>query len=226
MSKTAPWLALAIDWHESEMFEDANNGERLAWIFLLQLVKAQGRAGKVKFRDKAFAEKYRVSLDAVAGMLARARASGAVTVDDEGVVTVVNWRSYQDPKARHSGKPRRKPTKHLRKNGDDFSKTHATTHTTHTNHPPPLAPTGDSPPTPSKPVRRFVKPTVADVAAYCRERGNGIDAAAFMNHYEAKGWLIGKSPMKDWKAAVRTWEQRRQAPRRPPNPGQEYLGDE
>lgn len=54
--------------------------------------------------------------------------------------------------------------------------------------------------------RRFVKPAVAEIAAYCLERQNGISAQAFFDSYEAKGWLIGKTPMKDWKAAVRTWE--------------------
>ena len=56
--------------------------------------------------------------------------------------------------------------------------------------------------------KRFVKPTVEEVHAYCLERSNGIDAQAFIDFYESKGWLIGKNPMKDWKAAVRTWEQR------------------
>ena len=55
-------------------------------------------------------------------------------------------------------------------------------------------------------VRRFVKPSVADVEAYCNERGNGIDAQRFVDFYESKGWKVGNSPMKDWKAAVRTWE--------------------
>ncbi|WP_343274631.1 hypothetical protein [Ligaoa zhengdingensis] len=55
---------------------------------------------------------------------------------------------------------------------------------------------------------RFVRPTVEEVKEYCFERGNGIDPVAFVDHYEAKGWKIGKSPMKDWKAAVRTWESR------------------
>ena len=52
----------------------------------------------------------------------------------------------------------------------------------------------------------FVRPTVEEVAAYCAERNNGIDAQAFIDFYESKGWMIGKNPMKDWKAAVRTWE--------------------
>jgi len=54
----------------------------------------------------------------------------------------------------------------------------------------------------------FVKPTVEQVAAYCRERGNSVAPAAFVNHYTANGWKVGKNPMKDWQAAVRTWETR------------------
>lgn len=58
-------------------------------------------------------------------------------------------------------------------------------------------------------AKRFSRPTLEQVARYCTERGNGIDPQVFMNHYTANGWRIGKSPMKDWKAAVRTWEAKR-----------------
>jgi len=60
----------------------------------------------------------------------------------------------------------------------------------------------------AKPPRaaRFTPPTVDDVTAYCRERGNEIDPQRFVDFYAAKGWKIGKEAMKDWKAAVRTWE--------------------
>ncbi len=58
------------------------------------------------------------------------------------------------------------------------------------------------------PQKKFFKPTVEEVAGYCRERNNGIDAQSFVDFYESKGWLVGKTPMKDWKAAVRTWERR------------------
>ena len=44
--------------------------------------------------------------------------------------------------------------------------------------------------------------------AYCAERGNHVDAQAFVDFYAAKGWKVGSAPMKDWKAAVRTWEKR------------------
>lgn len=59
---------------------------------------------------------------------------------------------------------------------------------------------------------RFVKPTVEEIEAYCKERNNGVDPNDFVNHYDSKGWMIGKSPMKDWKAAVRTWESRNRKP--------------
>ena len=54
--------------------------------------------------------------------------------------------------------------------------------------------------------RRFTPPTPEEVKAYCAERGNDVDAERFHAYYTANGWKVGKNPMKDWKAAVRTWE--------------------
>ena len=82
-----------------------------------------------------------------------------------------------------------------------------------------------------KGASRFVKPTVEEVRAYCRERGNDIDPAEFVDFYASKGWMVGSSPMKDWRACVRTWERshakgrasnRTAAPGRPKN---ETLGE-
>ena len=56
--------------------------------------------------------------------------------------------------------------------------------------------------------RRFSPPTIEEVKAYCEERKNGVDPQAFVDFYTAKGWKVGKDPMKDWQAAVRTWERR------------------
>ena len=54
--------------------------------------------------------------------------------------------------------------------------------------------------------KRFVKPTIEEVQAYCQERGKGVDAQRWYDYYSSNGWKVGKNPMKDWKAAVRTWE--------------------
>lgn len=55
-------------------------------------------------------------------------------------------------------------------------------------------------------TKTFRKPSVDDVREYCASRGNNIDPEAFVDYYESKGWMIGKNKMKDWRAAVRTWE--------------------
>lgn len=57
----------------------------------------------------------------------------------------------------------------------------------------------------------FQPPTLDEVAAYCRERNNGIDAQRFLDHYQANGWMVGKAKMKDWRAAVRNWERQEEA---------------
>ena len=69
----------------------------------------------------------------------------------------------------------------------------------------------DTPPPGSAPPpspKRFVKPSVDEVRAYCTERRNGVDAQTWWDFYESKGWMVGSNHMKDWKAAVRTWEKR------------------
>ena len=52
----------------------------------------------------------------------------------------------------------------------------------------------------------FTPPNIQDVRAYCKERGNKVDPENFWDFYQSKNWMIGKNKMKDWKAAVRTWE--------------------
>ena len=56
------------------------------------------------------------------------------------------------------------------------------------------------------PIRKQIPPTVEMVRAYCLERGNNVDAEKFCDFYESKNWYVGKNKMKDWQAAVRTWE--------------------
>lgn len=54
--------------------------------------------------------------------------------------------------------------------------------------------------------KRFTPPTLDEVKTYCIERKNNVDADKFINHYESNGWMVGRNKMKDWKAAVRSWE--------------------
>lgn len=66
---------------------------------------------------------------------------------------------------------------------------------------------------PISPRKRFAKPTIEEVKAYCLERRNTVDPEAFMAYYESNGWMVGRKPMKDWKAAVRYWETNRKKPK-------------
>lgn len=62
----------------------------------------------------------------------------------------------------------------------------------------------DKPPT----RHRFSPPTVDDVKAYCQEHGYSVDAGRFVDYYESNGWMVGRNKMKDWKAAVRSWNRK------------------
>lgn len=55
---------------------------------------------------------------------------------------------------------------------------------------------------------KFIKPTIEEIQKYCKERKNNINAEQFIDYYDANGWKVGKNPMKDWKATIRTWERR------------------
>lgn len=52
----------------------------------------------------------------------------------------------------------------------------------------------------------FIPPSVDDVRSYCEEKNYSMDPVRFVDFYESKGWMVGKTKMKDWKAAVRNWE--------------------
>jgi hypothetical protein len=69
---------------------------------------------------------------------------------------------------------------------------------------------------------RFAQPSVTEISAYVQERNSQIDPQQFFDFYQSKGWKVGNQPMKDWKAAIRTWERRNGETPRKENPG-EYL---
>ena len=80
-------------------------------------------------------------------------------------------------------------------------------------------------------AKRFTPPTLEEVQAYCDERNNNVDANHFIDYYTSNGWLVGKNKMKDWKAAVRTWERngysssRQSKPNKPINQTAQELDD-
>lgn len=80
---------------------------------------------------------------------------------------------------------------------------------TEINTPLPNGNKGSKAATPPTRETRFSPPSLEEVQAYISERGSAVDAQQFVDFYASKGWMVGKNRMKDWKAAVRTWEKRR-----------------
>ena len=67
----------------------------------------------------------------------------------------------------------------------------------------------------------FIPPSLSEIKSYCEERANGINPQSFLDFYSSKGWMIGRNKMKDWRAAIRTWENRS----KPQNKtGNKYIG--
>lgn len=69
-------------------------------------------------------------------------------------------------------------------------------------------------------AKRFTPPTIEEVKAYCKDRGNSVDAEKFIDYYSANGWVQGngKKPIKDWKACVRLWEKNEAKPNKSAKP--------
>ena len=73
--------------------------------------------------------------------------------------------------------------------------------------------------------KRFKPPTLEELQAYCYERGNSVDAVRFIDYYTANGWKVGKNAMRDWRAAVRTWERSTTQNKSSGNPFLDMLGE-
>jgi len=119
--------------------------------------------------------------------LNRLKSTGEITIKSTNqfsLITIMNWPLYQGTSTNDS-----------------------------TNEPTSDQPATNQRPTTNKNVKKerkfFVQPTLDEVKAYCRERNNTVNPDKWYAHYQSNGWKVGKAlaPMKDWQAAIRTWEE-------------------
>lgn len=136
------------------------------------------------------------------------------TVDGNTVYCISNWEKYQNASGMERIREQNRIRKQRERKRDTEEDSHAVTsrdsHATDKEEDKDKDKDKEKDKEEVKPKKRvlFTPPTVDEVKAYCLERNNKIDAQTFIDFYEAKGWMIGTNKMKDWKAAVRTWEKR------------------
>lgn len=190
------------------------------WIHLITYVDDFGRgsADPELLKGFVFPRRKGVTETTIANALADLATSGMITlyeVDGESFFCFPNWSEHQRIQSRKSKFPA--PECGAEVHGDSRKVT-----VTH----------GDSPPEieleietkeKGKTRARFTPPTVEEVEEYCRSRNNGVNAQKFVDFYSCKGWKVGKNAMKDWKACVRTWEQRNDNPSQPKISTEEYY---
>lgn len=149
------------------------------------------KAGQCVIGRKALSQRLGISEQAVRTALKHLESTGELTTKSTNkfsVATIEKWAIYQGTDAQDNQQANQQSTNNQ--------------------------PTTNQQLTTSKKGRKkegknnniFIPPSVDEVRAYCKERGNKVDPEVFVDFYQGKGWMVGKNKMKDWKAAVRTWE--------------------
>ena len=187
-----------LDW---EWYKDINT--RLVFIHLL--LNANWEDSKFKGIDipkgslvvgrKQLAEKVGISEQSIRTSLEHLKSTNEITIESTNkfsVITLVNWEKYQGYTEESTNKLTNKsPTTNQQLTTEEEYKNIRIKEINNIRG------------------KNFVPPTIEEVKDYCHERKNNIDPETFINFYESKGWYVGKNKMKDWKAAIRTWERNR-----------------
>ena len=150
---------------------------------------------------KSLSQMTGISEQSIRTCLERLKSTSEITIKSTNkfsVITLVNWSKYQCM----TDKPTSKSTSY-------FADEQPATNQQLTNNQPQRKNVKND-----KNVKkgRFTPPTPHQVKEYCTEKGYPVDAERFVDFYTSKGWVVGKNPMKDWKAAVRNWNRSGNAP--------------
>ena len=212
------WIKLQTDIFDNRkirQIEHLPDGDSLIviWLKILVLAGATNDNGNIYFTpeipytDQLLATEFNRPLSTVQFALQTFERFGMIEIINE-IIHVSNWERYQNvegmEKVREQNRIRAKRWYDKQKTLPD-SNVSSNVSLTQSNAPDKeldkeIEKESD------KKNKRFAAPTVEEVRAYCKERGNSVDAQRFVDYYGANGWKVGKNPMKDWKAAVRTWE--------------------
>ena len=221
------WIKIVTDVFDDEkimLIETMPEGDTLLiiWFKLLVLAGKQNNCGvfvmggKIAYTEEMFATIFRRPLQTVRLALTTFERFGMVEIVDN-TVSISNWEKHQSietfDKIREDTRKRVAKHREKQKSIVDNAQGNVTCNVTVTqcnaieeeeeeDKKKSNIIIADKP----QKRTRFIPPTVEEVKAYCEERKNGIDYQHFIDYYTANGWKVGKNPMRDWKATVRTWE--------------------
>jgi hypothetical protein len=128
-------------------------------------------------------------------------------IEQDGIVSLPHFERHNGESAKKRALTAKRVAKYKQKKGNASSVTPALPREEKRRG---LKEVGGTTPIPQKKTKatqKMAKPTIGEISTYCTERKNQISAQRFFDHYESNGWRVGKNPMKNWQAAIRTWEQ-------------------
>lgn len=219
---TKGWIAIHREIQKNWLWEEKPFSKGQAWIDLLMLANYKDhkqpykgeiitcKKGTVNSSISALANRWGWSRDKARRFLDTLASDEMVRVNatvHRTTITIENYALYNDVPTTDRQQIDSKPTA-SRQQVDTTNKDNK-----------------DKPLLYNNNIGRFKPPTLEAVAEYCLKRQNGIDPEAFVDYYESKGWYVGKSKMKDWKAAVRNWERRQKPPKLKVNQDMTDLDD-
>lgn len=208
------WIKITTDIFDDEkilLIESLPDGDALIviWFKLLCLAGRQNNKGvfmlndRIPFTEEMLATIFRRPIQTVRLALDTFESFGMIETID-GVITIPNWEKHQNIEGLEKIREQtRKRVVKFRAN-QKLVECNATSNATVTQGNATDKNREDK--NRKEKSSKFTPPTLEEVRAYCKERNNAVDAQRFLDYYTANGWKVGKNPMKDWKAAVRTWE--------------------
>lgn len=221
------WIKLATGLPDNRKIKQIRRlpeGDTIAlmWVFLMCLAGETNDDGmvyftpEIPFTEEMLADQFSIDINTIRLGLATFQRFGMIEVVDD-IICLPSWEKWQavDKLSAIREQTRKRVAKHREKQKLSAGNVTGNVTVTQSNatdidieedkeQEKDIYMCADAP-APKKSTR-FIPPTLEEVAAYCKERHNRVDASRFVDFYTAKGWMVGKNKMKDWKSAVRTWE--------------------
>lgn len=206
MADQGKWFKLWVNALTDPTLEELDTEQWFRWVRLGVFIKAHGEAGELTFSSPGRALQNLLRVDNLLDMIkcikklpgyvieenvtatSQTPSLGSVTESSLYTVKCQNWHKYQgDMSVKRTRKWRAKRTVTSDGKSDDLR--------------------GEEKRREERRRDVFVKPTLSEIESFAKTAGLvSLDARRFFDFYESKGWVVGRAPMKDWKAAARNWE--------------------